>query len=819
MTAIFERVLNMSLTGSIVIAVVLLARLLLRRAPKIYSYMLWAVVLFRLLCPISLSAGLSVLKPLPVTTSQGLSTVTYRPVEPVTPASGELGQEVARPESAETVKAKTGAQAMTLAAAVWLTVGGALAGCSLVQYTVLRRKLREAVPYRGEILLSDNIRTPFVMGVLSPKIYLPWDTPQEERRFIIAHERQHIHRGDPLWKLLGYLALCVHWFNPLVWLAFFLGGKDMEMSCDEAVLNRLGEDIRADYSQALLRLATHKRLIAGMPLAFGEGETKGRVRNMARWRRPKVWVSGICAVLCLAVLAVCALNPQKSDSTPVGAVVTAEERLNIRAKASASSVVVGSYEHGTAITILERKGGWGRTDRGWIALDYVTLSEDSISGTTGSASISGTTGSASMGIWGLYYTLPEGCVQVTLEASQERNEQELREGNTVIGGVRAFKIPSDISGADWLEELVFPEWGMENVGYMASGTLASGYTVEFFSDVPEGQPKTLLNRHNVYLWENRIYDVWFNEYTVSPEVESAILRTVSFGSDTAEVSSSVPIDLAMLPESVSLKSGENGAILFVKDGETIGAIDTYDIPDSVENPYADFKWLAEAGVSDADDQMIIEKELILSGGSSLYGDWEIEVESDVIPSQPQTVKRWHTFFIAERKVYDVWFDLTKISEGEYWNLMSLMVNGEPEETTLGQDAHWGESFLSNDGTVSFQADISYDPTEPAEEGTLSAPEMLAAVKREMQAGTMDGFGLGTKEMGYTDVECFVNLTDLVLETRKTDSGEEIPQLIVMGFVIYKFSDGNTIGQELGIHELMALDARDGSFLSGFGRVS
>ena len=801
MTAIFERVLNMSLTGSIVIAVVLLARLLLRRAPKIYSYMLWAVVLFRLLCPISLSAGLSVLKPLPVTTTQGLSTVTYRPVEPVIPASGEIGQEDARPEPAETVKTETGAQVMTLAAAVWLTVGGALAGCSLVQYTVLRRKLREAAPYRGEVYLSDSIATPFVMGVITPKIYLPSDTPIAERRFIIAHERHHLHRGDPLWKLLGYLALCVHWFNPLVWLAFFLGGKDMEMSCDEAVLNRLGEDIRADYSQALLRLATHKRLIAGMPLAFGEGETKGRVRNMARWRRPKVWVSGICAVLCLVVLAVCALNPQKSDSTPVGAVVTTEKPLNIRAEASALSAVVGRYEPGTAITILERRDGWGRTDRGWIFMDYVTLSENALFGTTGEASI---------GIWDLYYTLPEGCVQLTLEASEDRDEEELREGNTVIGGVRAFKIPSDISGADWLEELVFPEWGMENVGYMASGTLASGYTVEFFSDVPEGQPKTLLNRHNVYLWENRIYDVWFNGYTVSPEVESAILKTVSFGSDTAVIPSSLPIDLAMLPESVSLKSGKNRAILFVKDGETVGQIDTYDIPDSVENPYVDYyPWLAEAGISDVDDY-----ELIRSGGSSLYGDWDLQAESDVIPGQPQTVKRWHTFFIAERKVYDVWFDLTKISEGEYRNLMSLMVNGEPEETTLSQDAHWGESFLSNDGTVSFQADISYDPTAPAEEGTLSAPEMLAAVKREMQAGTMDGFGLGTKEMGYTDVECFVNLTGLHLEQR-----QEKPVLVVEGFVIYKFSDGNSIGQELGIRELMALDARDGSFLSGFGRVS
>ena len=805
MTAIFERVLNMSLTGSIVIAVVLLARLLLRRAPKIYSYMLWAVVLFRLLCPISLSAGLSVLKPLPVTTSQGLSTVTYRPVEPVIPAFGEIGQEAARTESAETVKAETGLQTMTLAAAVWLTVGGALAGCSLVQYRVLRRKLREAAPYQGEVYLSDSIATPFVMGVIAPKIYLPSDTPKAERRFIIAHERHHLHRGDPLWKLLGYLALCVHWFNPLVWLAFFLGGKDMEMSCDEAVLNRLGEDIRADYSQALLRLATHKRLIAGMPLAFGEGETKGRVRNMARWRRPKVWVSGICAVLCLAVLAVCALNPQKSDSTPVGAVVTAEERLNIRAKASASSVVVGSYEHGTAITILERKGSWGRTDRGWIALDYVTLSENAISGITGEASI---------GIWDLYYTLPEGCVQVTLEASQERNEQELREGNTVIGGVRAFKIPSDISGADWLEELVFPEWGMENVGYMASGTLASGYTVDFFSDVPEGQPKTLLNRHNVYLWENRIYDVWLNEYTVSPEVENAILKTVSFGSDTLAVPSSVPIDLAMLPESVSPKSGENGAILFVKDGETIGAIDTYDIPDSVENPYADFDWLAEAGVSD-----LLDPSLTQMGGGSQYGDWELQSESDVPPGQPQTVNRMHTFFITDRKVYDVWFDLMKISEGEYRNLMSLMVNGEPEETTVATQPsqegseYWGESFLSDDGTVTFQAEVYYDPAQLTGEGVMPPAELISAVKREMQAGTMDGFGLGTKEMGYTDVECFVNLTGLHLEQR-----QEKQVLVVEGFVIYKFSDGNTIGQELGIHELMALDARDGSFLSGFGRV-
>ncbi|HCI63744.1 MAG TPA: hypothetical protein DFH97_01615 [Clostridiales bacterium] len=652
---------------------------------------------------------------------------------------------------------------MEIAAGVWLAGGVLMAAYSLAQYLVLRRRLREAAPYQGETYLADNLSTPFVMGVIAPKIYLPSDTPDAERRFIIAHERRHVRRGDPLWKLLGYGALCVHWFNPLVWLAFLLGGKDMEMSCDEAVINRLGEDIRADYSQALLRLATHKRLIAGMPLAFGEGDTRGRVRNMARWKRPKVWVSGICAVLCLVVLAACALNPRKTEE-----------------------------QQPTESPTLE---------------------------TNPTAGVIGVT------FQDLHLTLPDGCTYEGFENHQpwdinrDNYEFTLKEGDTAIGGVRFFTVPKDISGADWLEELVFPEWGMENVGYSAGGDLTSGYTVEFFSDVPEGQPKTLLNRHNVYQWENRIYDVWFDEYAVSPEVENAILNTVSFGSGAVAIPSSLPIDPTKLPDDMGLKSGENGVILFVKDGETVGQIDTYDIPDSVENPYADFDWLAEAGVADVSDSS-----LILMAGSSLYGDWDLQAESDVIPGQPQTVKRWHTFFIADRKVYDVWFDLTKVSEGEYWNLMSLMTTGAPEETTAATQnqsgsAHWGETFLSDDGTVTFQADIYYDLTAPAEAGILSAPEMLAAVKREMQAGTMDGFGLDTKEMGYTDVECFVNLTDLVLETRKTDSGEEIPELIVMGTVIYRFSDGNTIGQELGIHELMALDARDGSFLSGYGRAS
>ena len=212
------------------------------------------------------------------------------------------------------------------------------------------------------------------MGILSPKIYLPSDVPKNERKYIIAHERHHISRFDHIIKLLAYSALCIHWFNPLVWAAFILAGKDMEMSCDEAVIRKMGSQIRADYSASLLRLATHKKIIAGMPLAFGEGDTKGRVMNMAKWKKPRLWVSLICLLLCTTILVACAVNPQtagSTESTTTGKVSTSNG-LNIRQEPSTIGAVVGNYDDGTIITILEIKDGWGRTDQGWVSLNYVT---------------------------------------------------------------------------------------------------------------------------------------------------------------------------------------------------------------------------------------------------------------------------------------------------------------------------------------------------------------------------------------------------------------------------------------------------------------
>ena len=317
MQELFSQILNMSLTGSLIILLVLLARMLMKQAPKIYSYALWAVVLFRLLCPVAFTAPVSplqVLQPEVEAASTLTSQVTYVYTREAPTAEALQQPAVAQPQvNGETVNEPVSLK--NHLAVLWAAGAAVMLLSSLYQYLRLRLRLVGAVLYRGEVYLADHIRSPFVLGVFRPRVYLPSDIPVKERRYIIAHERHHIRRGDHITKLLAYGALCLHWFNPLVWLAFSLAGRDMEMSCDEAVIKKLGSHIRADYSASLLRLATGRKIIAGTPLAFGEGDTKGRVINMAKWRKPKLWVSIACAILCVAVLVACAVNPGKTEAT------------------------------------------------------------------------------------------------------------------------------------------------------------------------------------------------------------------------------------------------------------------------------------------------------------------------------------------------------------------------------------------------------------------------------------------------------------------------------------------------------------------------
>lgn len=345
------KLLNMSLTGAVAVICVLLLRLMLKKAPKVISYALWAVVLFRLLCPVSVTSGLSLfgLLDAPSTsTVAGTNSMEYIPENIVqmelsdvtTPAPGvsntmndtlppgvsntlndtlPQGQEQL---AADSLKAPVAIGShvsigsyVTIGTYVWLLGVMAMAAYSISSYIRLRKKLLMVSPLQDNIRLADEITTPFVMGLIRPKIYLPSDTEEHQMPYLILHEKHHIRRGDHIFKALAFLALSIHWFNPLVWVAFIYASRDMEMSCDEAVVKKLGEQILPDYTASLLSLATGKIIIAGVPLAFGEGDTKGRIRNLAHWKKPAFWVV-IAAVAACVILGVGLLtNPVKEDTS------------------------------------------------------------------------------------------------------------------------------------------------------------------------------------------------------------------------------------------------------------------------------------------------------------------------------------------------------------------------------------------------------------------------------------------------------------------------------------------------------------------------
>lgn len=324
--SIFMQVLDMSNTASIVILVVLLARLLLKKAPKVFSYALWAVVLFRLLCPVTFEAPVSIM-PEMASVSQdyslsdapisvlGAAEAAYHAVGDA--VNGGLGVQDIRTTKKD-VAGRT-KYVGSLWWEVWISFGqyvwvagmGVMFLYSAVSYLKIRKKLLIVAPLRDNIFLADDIKSPFVVGLFRPKIYLPCNLEEKEREYIILHEQHHIKRRDHIIKALAFLALSIHWFNPLVWVAFILASKDMEMSCDEAVLGKIGGDVRADYSASLLTLATGRRIIAGTPLAFGEGDTKSRIRNLANWHKPAFWVIAVSVFAC-AVVSICFLtNPPK----------------------------------------------------------------------------------------------------------------------------------------------------------------------------------------------------------------------------------------------------------------------------------------------------------------------------------------------------------------------------------------------------------------------------------------------------------------------------------------------------------------------------
>ena len=315
---VFQQVVSMSLTAGLVILAICAARLLLRQAPKKFSYWLWAGAAFRLVCPFSFPAAFSLLALAPaaqtVAETGPLTEVSYLPGAGLPAAAPGVGAaDAVLPQAAGAGQALGLWEVLGL---VWLLGAAALLIGALVAYLRVKVQVATAVKFAHNVYECGAFRSPFVLGFFRPKIYIPFGLEPRQREHVLCHESAHIQRRDYLVKPLGFLLLAIHWFNPLVWLAFHLMSRDMEMSCDEKVLSQLGEEARREYSLSLLSIGSRRRFPAPNPLAFGETGVKERVVNVMKFRRAKRWVTVAAAVAVVAVTAACAANPAGESLLP-----------------------------------------------------------------------------------------------------------------------------------------------------------------------------------------------------------------------------------------------------------------------------------------------------------------------------------------------------------------------------------------------------------------------------------------------------------------------------------------------------------------------
>jgi beta-lactamase regulating signal transducer with metallopeptidase domain len=309
---VFLQVINMSYIGSIVILFILAARILLKKAPKKYTYILWVVALFRLIVPISFESILSIM---PVNPTPISNDIFYQTTPKVNTGISIIDQSISGSlPAAEAVASVNPMQIWVyIGALIWIVGIAILLIYGIISFVKLKRTLAGTSWDKDNIYTSDSVDTPFVIGLIQPKIYLPISLSEPEKEYIVLHERTHINRFDHVIRFISYLTLCIHWFNPFVWIAFWMSGEDMEMSCDESVISQLGHNVKKDYSQSLLNLATGKRNFGMTPLAFGEGETKGRVKNIVNFKKPKVYIVAI-ALLILIVAFIGLMTNPKRDS-------------------------------------------------------------------------------------------------------------------------------------------------------------------------------------------------------------------------------------------------------------------------------------------------------------------------------------------------------------------------------------------------------------------------------------------------------------------------------------------------------------------------
>ncbi len=309
MNDLFLKIINMSISASWLVLAVLLLRFVLKKAPKWVNVLLWGIVAVRLAFPFSIESALSLIpsaETVPMDIEMAVQPTINSGVPVINSMVNPMLSSFAPPQDVLT-SANPLQIWIPILSIVWVVGVAALLLYTAVSYWRLQRKVSEAVIFRDNIYQSENVASPFVLGIIKPKIYLPYHIDGQDLSHVVAHEQAHIRRRDHWWKPLGFLLLTIHWFHPLMWLAYVLLCRDIELACDEKVIKELGNEQRADYTQALVVCSVNRHMIAACPLAFGEVGVKERVKSVMNYKKPAFWVVVLAVIACI-VVAVCFLT-------------------------------------------------------------------------------------------------------------------------------------------------------------------------------------------------------------------------------------------------------------------------------------------------------------------------------------------------------------------------------------------------------------------------------------------------------------------------------------------------------------------------------
>ncbi len=344
MSELFLNIVNMSISASWIILAVLLLRLLFKKAPKWIMMLLWGVVAVRLICPFTVESVISLIPSAetisPEIMIDGTPEINFgipilnNTINPV--ISGNFAIDPAT--SANPLQIL-----IPILSIIWVIGVVGMLLYSAISYFGVKRKISTAVLLRDNVFQSENVVSPFVLNLIRPKIYLPFDINEQNISYVIAHEQTHICRKDHLWKPFGFLLLAIHWFNPLMWLGYIFLCRDIELACDEKVIKEMNREQKADYSQALLTCSVNRRMIAACPLAFGEVGVKKRVKFVLSYKKPALWIV-LIAIAVSIVVAVCFLTNPASDT------LANVEHLNLESvKENTISVLVSDGESYTPV--------------------------------------------------------------------------------------------------------------------------------------------------------------------------------------------------------------------------------------------------------------------------------------------------------------------------------------------------------------------------------------------------------------------------------------------------------------------------------------